>query len=220
MPSAPPTVGTPAPDAHGPGALAPGTPAAGLRERKKAARRAALVDATHRLVAEHGLDTVTVEMVCAEAGVAPRTFFNYFATKDDAVLGHSPWTLDAGAAAVFAAGGPSGHLLDDLVSLLAPVLGDPPLGRERMHRAIELASVHPRLMAHHVAWMDQQKDRLLEVVRSRLGDGSPHLADTVTGLVLVLVHSTFVRWEAEGGTGDAEAHARAVVADIRAVVTA
>ncbi len=195
-------------------------PAPGLRERKKAARRAALVDATHELVGAHGLDGVTVDMVCAAAGVSTRTFFNYFATKDDAVLGHAPWELDAGTAAVFAAGGPSGHLLDDLVTLLAPVLRDPPLGRDRMRRALELAAEHPRLMAHHVAWMDQQKDRLLDVVRSRLGDGSPHLVDTVTGLVLLLAHSTFVRWEAAGGAGDAEAHARAVVADLRAVVTA
>lgn len=205
----PPAVGT------------PDVPAApGLRERKKAARRAALVDATHRLVGEHGLDGVTVDMVCAAAGVSPRTFFNYFATKDDAVLGHSPWSLDPAAAAVFAAGGPSGHLLDDLVTLLVPVLADPPLGRERMHRALELAGEHPRLMAHHVAWMDQQKDRLLEVVRSRLGEHSPHLAEAVTGVVLVLVHGTFVRWEAAGGTGEAEEHARAVAADLRAIVTA
>ncbi|WP_136520440.1 MULTISPECIES: TetR/AcrR family transcriptional regulator [Cellulomonas] len=195
-------------------------PAPGLRERKKAQRRAALVDATHRLVTEHGLDAVTVDMVCAEAGVSPRTFFNYFPTKDDAVLGHAPWTLDAEASAAFVAGGPTGHLLEDVVSLLAPVLGDPPLGRERMHRAIELASEHPRLMAHHVAWMDQQKDRLLGVVRARLGEASPHLADTVAGLVLVVVHSTFVRWEAAGGTGEAGEHARDVLADLRAIVTA
>lgn len=192
----------------------------GLRERKKVQRRAALVDATHALVAELGLDAVTVDMVCARAGVSPRTFFNYFPTKDDAVLGHAPWTIDADAAAVFAAGGPSGHLLDDVVALLAPVLEHPPLGRERMHRAIELAGEHPRLMAHHVAWMDQQKDRLLEVVRARLGEGSPHLADTVAGLVLVLVHSTFVRWEAAGGAGDPAGHARDVLADLRAIVTA
>ncbi|WP_230684750.1 TetR/AcrR family transcriptional regulator [Cellulomonas sp. JZ18] len=210
------TTPQPAPDA----AADPAAVVGGLRERKKAQRRVALVDATHRLVREHGLDGVTVEMVCAEAGVSPRTFFNYFPTKDDAVLGHAPWALDEGAAAAFVAGGPTGHLLEDLFALLAPVLEDPPLGHERMHRAIELAAEHPRLMAHHVAWMDQQKDRLLEVVRARLGAASPHLADTVAGLVLVLVHSTFVRWEAAGGDGDPAGHARDVLADLRAIVTA
>lgn len=55
----------------------------GLRERKKRATRAALVEAALRLAAEHGAEHATVEAVSEAAGVSPRTFFNYFDTRDD-----------------------------------------------------------------------------------------------------------------------------------------
>lgn len=67
----------------------------GLRERKKEATREALRHAAVTLYREHGPQAVTVEDICAKAGVSPRTFFNYFETKDEAVL-----SLDVKASAV------------------------------------------------------------------------------------------------------------------------
>jgi len=58
----------------------------GLRERKRVETRHRIADAALDLTLEHGLEGATVEAISAAAGVSPRTFFNYFDSKDDAVL--------------------------------------------------------------------------------------------------------------------------------------
>jgi AcrR family transcriptional regulator len=62
----------------------------GLRERKKLATRGALHQAALQLVAERGFEHVSIDDITERADVSPRTFFNYFSSKDDAVLGLDP----------------------------------------------------------------------------------------------------------------------------------
>ena len=59
----------------------------GLRERKKAATKAALSDAALSLaVAKGGIEAVTADEIAAHAGVSTRTFHNYFQSKEAALL--------------------------------------------------------------------------------------------------------------------------------------
>jgi AcrR family transcriptional regulator len=193
----------------------------GLRERKKRARREALVDATHRLAAEHGLEHVTVEAICAEVGISVRTFFNYFESKDDAVLGMAQWALDPEASEVFASGGPTGDLLADLQVLVASILDSPPLGPDRMARAFELAKKDPEILVRAYVRIHRQHEDVARLARRRLGDGvDDALVHTVGALMMVLSHATFERWDAAGGTGELRDHLPTIVADIGALLGA
>ncbi len=57
-----------------------------LSERRRRLLRDEVGRVAIRLFAEHGFDTVTVDDIAAAAGTSPRTFFRYFATKDEVVL--------------------------------------------------------------------------------------------------------------------------------------
>lgn len=57
--------------------------AVGLRERKKAALRARLVEVAAALFETHGYAATSVERIAAEAGVSLPTLFRYFPTKAD-----------------------------------------------------------------------------------------------------------------------------------------
>ncbi len=65
-----------------------------MRERKKAAAKAAVVKAALDLFGERGYDAVSVAEICEAADVARRSFFRYFGTKEDLIL--EPYrTMDA-----------------------------------------------------------------------------------------------------------------------------
>jgi AcrR family transcriptional regulator len=192
--------------------------ALGLRERKKRARRDALIDATHRLVDRDGLDAVTVEAICEAAGVSVRTFFNYFETKDDAVLGHATYPIDPVVEDEFASGGPTGHLVTDLEHLVGSLLDAAPPGRARLAKGLAIAAQEPRLLARHLAWLDKHKGNLMALVARRLGDDPAHAPDTVASLALFLTHATFVRWESGGSEGEIRDHLHTVVGELRALL--
>lgn len=57
-----------------------------LREEKKAATRNAISEAAASLLLEEGMGAVTVARVSERAGVSARTFHNYFADIDEALV--------------------------------------------------------------------------------------------------------------------------------------
>src|SRR5918999_3751131 len=72
----------------------------GLRERKKQRTREQIVEAAMRLFAERGYHATTVADIATAAGVAPRTFFTYFPSKEAVVFHNLDRDLDSLASAL------------------------------------------------------------------------------------------------------------------------
>lgn len=63
--------------------------------RRRVAKRAAIRSAAIRLALERGPDNTTVDAISAAADISPRTFFNYFTTKDEAFsIEPHQWTTE------------------------------------------------------------------------------------------------------------------------------
>ncbi|MEV6928513.1 TetR/AcrR family transcriptional regulator [Dactylosporangium sp. NPDC051485] len=72
----------------------------GLREQKKRETRQLISDVASGLFIRRGFDAVTVTEVAAEAGVSPKTVFNYFPRKEDLFLDRLEELTDLVTAAV------------------------------------------------------------------------------------------------------------------------
>ncbi len=59
--------------------MAPGSK--GLRPRRTSRKRALLVETARELFRRHGIKRVTVQEICAEAGVSKMTFYRHFGNK-------------------------------------------------------------------------------------------------------------------------------------------
>jgi len=62
-------------------------PEKSVRQARRERTHTAIHTAALALVAEKGLKATTTDEIAAEAQVSPRTLFNYFAVKEDAVMG-------------------------------------------------------------------------------------------------------------------------------------
>ena len=67
----------------------------GLRERKRRETRLRIATAGMRLFIANGFDGTTLDAVAAEAGIARRTFFSYFKSKEDILLAWQSGAWDA-----------------------------------------------------------------------------------------------------------------------------
>lgn len=140
-----------------------------LRKQKRHATQAAIEDHATRLVAEHGFDAVTVEQICAAAGISRRTFFNYVDSKETAVLGRPPQPLSEETIAEFTAA-PHDNLLAAMVELAYSQLAaqidtsNPALARRR--RCIH--AQHPNLAARHIIGFHESKSSLIDAATAYL----------------------------------------------------
>lgn len=115
----------------------------GLRERKKVRTRQALRAAALERARTQGPDAFTVEEVCADVDVAPRTFFNHFPSKDAVLFDWDTASLDELAAEVRARTGVSP--LAAATAVLADVT-EALTTSPTWHGQMELLRTHPELL--------------------------------------------------------------------------
>lgn len=179
-----------------------------LRERKKQATRRMLRAAAVNLVTERGFSQVTVEDIAEAADVSPRTFFNYFPSKEAALFGADPARIEALRDGLLhqAPGQPPLDALRTVLSEDARGVADE-LAALGEHpgvwlRRMKEARADPHLRAAQSAQMTMVERAIADALAQRLGadpERDPYpalLAAAATGTIRVCLHA----WAASGGS--------------------
>ncbi|MBL1289400.1 TetR family transcriptional regulator [Streptomyces sp. NPDC057067] len=170
-------------------------PAAGLAERKRQLVSDELTEAALQLMARKGFDAVTVDEIVAAAGVSKRTFFRYFASKEDVVVQFltAMGTGIHGALADRPAGEPPSVALRHAVQVpLAECAGH----SERTLRVVRLILRTPALLARFLERQEQWREDLAAELARREGSGAEAgLHDRLAaGTALVAFNTVLRSW--------------------------
>jgi AcrR family transcriptional regulator len=174
------------------------TRAPSLRSIKKDAARSALGDAARRVVLERGLDQVTVRDIASEVGVSPRTFNNYFSSKEEAVFASA---FDRAGRIADALRRRSAHenlwhsLTDAFLEQFAP---EGHLSEGMLVQA-RLVAENPRLLGEQLKVYAAIEQMLAEQVAQRLGsNGSDLFSHQVAATAVTAARVAFDSWRDRG----------------------
>jgi AcrR family transcriptional regulator len=180
----------------------------GLRERKKRETRQRLRTAALQLVAQRGLDHVTVEDIADAADVSTRTFFNYFSCKEEAVVGSEPeWMTHI--AEVLAARPADEAPLHSLEAVFEEFAGLLVQDRDAHVLRRKVMAENPSLMARRTATFDELEQVLVTATKERM----PASATTDTDAALVVAAAVAAMKVCVEAWGDSDG-----VADLNALL--
>jgi AcrR family transcriptional regulator len=179
----------------------------GRRDRKKQATRRSLRNAALELVATRGFAHVTVEDIAEAADVATRTFFNYFPSKESAVIGADPERIEELRAALRArpeAESPLqalGHVLIEYATTIDEDFDEFGEGKRAWFQRFCAVRADPDLLYAYAAHMAEVEETLAVAVAERLGtdiryDAYPAL---ITATALAAARVAAIYWSANGG---------------------
>ncbi|MFF3763274.1 TetR family transcriptional regulator [Streptomyces sp. NPDC001922] len=184
--------------------------------------RRELASAAMELFATKGYEATTVDEIAAAAGVARRTFFRHFRSKEEAIFPDHDDTL-VRAEAVLDAAPAHEHPLDTVCRGIKEVMrmyaSSPAVSVERYRLTREVPTLREREIAS-VARYERLFTRYLlghfDERAHHVGNDDPLLAEVAASAVVTAHNHVLRRWLRGGGKGDVEAqldHAFAIVRD-------
>ncbi|MEV0237773.1 TetR family transcriptional regulator [Nonomuraea sp. NPDC050786] len=162
----------------------------GLREQKKQATREALREAALRLALERGPESVRVDDIAEAAGVSPRTYNNYFSSREQAIVAAVTAEREARVAAAVAAR-PAVGLADAVVEAVVEQYTDP---GEPHRDALLLITTRPALREAFVDTAGAVEHPLTDAIAGRLGDTDPHTARVLAASVAAAIRVALEQW--------------------------
>lgn len=190
----------------------------GRRRRKQSQTRAALTDAALRLFATKGYDQTTIEEITDQVDVSPRTFFRYFASKEEVLFpeaDHRPFLDQIRAQPLERS---------DLEAVLNAYLAMLPMEPVVEKRALLLKKALESTNALQGRNLRLQSDfRLLiaDALAERRGQGKPDDATLLAAAIAqAVMHMAFDNWAAGDGRTDIGDELRTYFSLTEAVLTA
>jgi AcrR family transcriptional regulator len=171
-----------------------------LRRRARDAVRAEIAETAFQLFTQRGFDQTTVDDIAAAAGLSRRSFFRYFASKEDAVLGMLNTVGDAIAAELAArpAGEPPWTSLRRALDVLVTTyLGDPTVALARFRLIHQTPALRSTLLDKQDRWQRS----LAQVLAARLGADPAHdpRPELLAATALAALDVASRRWLASDG---------------------
>jgi AcrR family transcriptional regulator len=174
-------------------------------ERRMRKTASSLTSVSRRLTAERGLAGFTIEEVCDEVDVSRRTFFNYFACKEDAVIGGDSESDFELLAEAFMAGEPGDWsvALQDLVDLAVAHIESDDVDASTHTDFMAALEREPRLLARFIGVTRERERQIRALIAKREGveEDDPRAA-AVVSIMATLMQSSAQRFIDPANTQD------------------